>query len=345
MSGTPLANIGGSIGASGASGALANLNPFTRVMSNLTASPIGQLLGAGAGGTTPNTLNTPDASSALSSILAPLLPGTNSSPNLTTPAPLDQQGSAAVQPAATRSTSGAASPKGQQIVSDLQRRGLDNMHASVLAGNMQQESSFNPKSWNANEGAGGMIQWRQDRLANLKSFAAQQGKDWQDPNVQMDFIIHEGQTTEKGAWDKFLAAKTPEEANAALKGYIRYGDNSQPTRLSNAQAFLNGNSTSAAGHVAGIAPQSVQTQAINTQPTQPLARSAPLAQAAPQPKSSDAADIAAAQEKNRQDRVARFQSIAQQLMTNGDTSQIANLSDSEKLQLLIGMGQNGPFLS
>lgn len=125
------------------------------------------------------------------------------------------------------------------IFQGLQQRGLDPMHAAVLAGNWKQESEFNPKAWNPKEGAGGMDQWRGPRLQALQQYAAKTGRNWQDPNVQMDFTTQvEGKGSEAGPWGQFIAAKDPAAANAALKNYIRYGDNSQGTRLANAQAIL-----------------------------------------------------------------------------------------------------------
>ena len=67
------------------------------------------------------------------------------------------------------------------IYSGLIARGFSAPQAYALMGNMQQESNFNPSAFNEKEGALGLLQWRQDRRANLQSFAA-----WASPS---DFSI------------------------------------------------------------------------------------------------------------------------------------------------------------
>jgi hypothetical protein len=111
-------------------------------------------------------------------------------------------------------------------------------------GNMQQESSFNPASWNSGEGAGGLLQWREDRLAALQNFAKQPkyakfGNDWTNPSIQLDFIPYEMAHEEASAGRRFRGADNLGQANALLHRYIRYGDNTQPVRLANSQQFAN----------------------------------------------------------------------------------------------------------
>lgn len=130
------------------------------------------------------------------------------------------------------------------IYDGLLQRGFTPVQAAALAGNMRQESSFNPASWNEKEGAGGLLQWRNDRLAALQSMAASEGKDWTDPDVQMDFIAREMTGPEAHNAKGFLAADDVQNANAALKRYIRYGDNTEPVRLKYAEAFVDPASSS-----------------------------------------------------------------------------------------------------
>ncbi len=126
------------------------------------------------------------------------------------------------------------------IYQALLSRGYDPVHAAALVGNMRRESNFDPSANNPGEGANGLIQWRQDRLANLQRFAASRGADWRDPNAQLDFIKWEMGGPESAAGAKFAAASSLPEANAALHSYIRYGDNTEPTRLSYASQVLGG---------------------------------------------------------------------------------------------------------
>lgn len=142
-------------------------------------------------------------------------------------------------------TETSARPAGvTRVYQGLQQRDMPQMQAAVLAGNIQQESSGDPNSVNTREGAEGIIQWRQDRLDKLKAFANEEERDYRDLDTQLDFIVAEGEERgseqDKAAWTEFMSATTPEAANAALKKFIRYGDNSQGTRLQYAENLLTG---------------------------------------------------------------------------------------------------------
>ena len=127
----------------------------------------------------------------------------------------------------------------QTIFQGLMKRGLDAPHAAILAGNVEQESGFNPLAWNKKEKAGGIIQWRKDRLQNLMKFAKDSGRKPGDTDTQLDFLVHEmTKGSESKAGKAFLAASDPESMNKALHGYIRYGDNTEKTRLENSRKFI-----------------------------------------------------------------------------------------------------------
>jgi len=91
--------------------------------------------------------------------------------------------------------------------------------ASGILGNMQTESSFNTNAYNKGEGAIGLCQWEGGRRTELESFAAQQGKPVTDWHVQVDFMMHELQGKENGAWQHIQAATTPAQAAAAFDQY------------------------------------------------------------------------------------------------------------------------------
>ena len=138
-----------------------------------------------------------------------------------------------------------SSTSSNPVYSGLIARGFSAPQAYALMGNMQQESNFNPSAFNEKEGALGLLQWRQDRRANLQSFAASQGKPANDLNTQLDFIKYETtKGAEAGNAAAFYAANDVGSANAALKKYIRYGDDSEGTRLANAQAYAGGKTPS-----------------------------------------------------------------------------------------------------
>src|SRR6185436_21151547 len=80
-------------------------------------------------------------------------------------------------------------------------------------------------------GAGGMIQWRANRLDALRRFAASKGeKGLGSGETQGEFfgleaqgkVKHLGSDESRGS-RAFLAARTPEEASLALKSNIRWG--------------------------------------------------------------------------------------------------------------------------
>ena len=157
-----------------------------------------------------------------------------------------------------------------QIYQGLIARGFNPAQAAALTGNIQQESNFSTGAWNPGEGAQGLIQWRLERRANLNNFAAAQGKSASDLGTQLDFIKHEMNTTEAGNARAFLAATDVASANHALHQYIRYGDNTEGTRLANAQAVAGGNfpaggsvgaTTGASAAGAPVAAQTPQTAA------------------------------------------------------------------------------------
>src|SRR5258708_5491679 len=127
---------------------------------------------------------------------------------------------------------------GQTIMRGLIERGLSPVQAAALAGHSMQESGGNPADVNPKEDAHGLLNWRLDRWQGLQDFAKARGLPATDPNAQMDFMVHELHGPEAKASAGFLAATDLPSASAALKPFIRFGDNSAGTRLANAQGIL-----------------------------------------------------------------------------------------------------------
>lgn len=163
---------------------------------------------------------------------------------------------------------------GLDVVRGLIARGYSPHAAAALAGHMGQESGFNPAAVNEKEGANGLLQWRLDRWQNLQDFAKAQGKSPTDPEVQLDFVGKELAGPEKKAGAGFLAAPDVASASAALKPYIRFGDDSAGTRLNNATSLfaqMNGGPVGAlAGGPAPVDPTNP------ADPTQTAAAAPPL---------------------------------------------------------------------
>jgi hypothetical protein len=107
------------------------------------------------------------------------------------------------------------------------------MQAAALAGHAGQESGYDPTNVNPKEDAHGILQWRGDRWQGLQDFAKAQGKDPTDANVQLDYIGKEMHGPEAKAGAGFLAAPDVASASAALKPFIRFGDDSAGKRLGN----------------------------------------------------------------------------------------------------------------
>ncbi|WP_315729045.1 phage tail tip lysozyme [Bradyrhizobium sp. SZCCHNS2015] len=165
---------------------------------------------------------------------------------------------------------------GDEIYHGLLDRGYGPTRAAALTGNILQESGGDPTRLNRKEGAQGLLQWRLDRLQGLRDYAASRGASADDPNVQLDYIGVEMGGKERRSAAGFQAAGDVASANAALKPYIRYGDDSQGRRLAYAQGFLNDGSKAAPLSMAGPvaagassdqpAPQAAQQAATSTAP-------------------------------------------------------------------------------
>lgn len=128
---------------------------------------------------------------------------------------------------------------GQSIYKGLLDRGFTAPQAAALAGNIQQESSFNPNAYNKGSDAQGLMQWRLDRKTGLSDYAKATGRDPSDPEAQLDYIVHEMTGPEAKNSAAFLKSGDVQTANDALKQFIRYGSNEGGKRLDYAMSFAN----------------------------------------------------------------------------------------------------------
>ncbi|MGJ4928157.1 phage tail tip lysozyme [Bradyrhizobium sp. HKCCYLS2038] len=175
---------------------------------------------------------------------------------------------------------------GDDIYHGLLNRGYSPARAAALAGNILQESHGDPTSLNSKEGAYGLLQWRLDRRQGLENFAASRGTSASDPNTQLDYIGVEMSGPERRSSAGFLNSEDVGSANAALKDYIRYGDDSQGKRLAYAQGFAGGEAPPAgpmamAGPQAGAggaAPAGAPSEPAGAGAAQPASAAAPAPQ-------------------------------------------------------------------
>jgi uncharacterized protein (TIGR02594 family) len=104
----------------------------------------------------------------------------------------------------------------------LANKGLPAHQVAGIVGNLRGEShDLNPNAINPGDGADGsdsigIGQWNGARAVALKQFATATGRKWNDLGVQLDFMLHELKTTEKGAGDALSRAKDSREATAAM---------------------------------------------------------------------------------------------------------------------------------
>lgn len=119
--------------------------------------------------------------------------------------------------------------------------GMPAHHAAGILGNFVQESGLRPGIENS-IGAYGLAQWLGPRRRALESYAQTQGRPVDDPELQVDFLIHELNGPESRAARALQAAKTPGEAAAVFRrAYERPGEHeaNDRRRISAAMDFFN----------------------------------------------------------------------------------------------------------
>lgn len=91
-------------------------------------------------------------------------------------------------------------------------KGLTPAQAAGIVGNLQAESGVRPGQHQIGGPAFGIAQWEGSRRRNLEQFARAQGKPVDDLGVQLDFIWHECQTTERSAFNALRQTRSAAEA-------------------------------------------------------------------------------------------------------------------------------------
>lgn len=112
------------------------------------------------------------------------------------------QQAALVQPSAGKSSgfAGAQATNSETIITRLtQELQLSRAQAAGVVGNLFQESGLSSTAVNRTSGAFGIAQWLGSRKKELKQFAKSRGELITDFNTQVDFLIHELNSSEKRA--------------------------------------------------------------------------------------------------------------------------------------------------
>lgn len=117
----------------------------------------------------------------------------------------------------------AANERRQRAVARLVEKGYSQQAAEGVADNFGDESGFNTKAVGDNGTAFGIAQWRGPRFAGLKRFAAQQGKDWQDFDTQVDYADYEMRTgSDQGASIAFAKLQRAADKDEAYNAFVTH---------------------------------------------------------------------------------------------------------------------------
>lgn len=79
----------------------------------------------------------------------------------------------------------------KKVIDYFVSKGLEQHQAAGIAANFEAESNFNPSAIGDNGKAHGLAQWRDSRWSKLQKFAKDEGKKWNDFNLQLDFTWNE----------------------------------------------------------------------------------------------------------------------------------------------------------
>jgi hypothetical protein len=126
-------------------------------------------------------------------------------------------------------------------------KGLTNIQAAGIVGNLDQESGMDPTISQIGGGPGrGIAQWSaggrwdRDTNDNVRAFAAQEGKPMKSLDVQLDFVWYELTTFPHYGLAQLRAATTVTSAVVAFQNkFEACGNCAQANRVRFAQAALN----------------------------------------------------------------------------------------------------------
>lgn len=209
---------------------------------------------------------------------------------------------------------GDTAANAKQIFDFLKSKGLNDIQAAAICGNIEAESEYNPAAKNE-IGAIGICQWLNDRASKLQSLASSKGKNWSDLSVQLEYLWSE--IGPGGYYNQFVQAMANQSIEDAVvtweQGFEVSGDTaSYPRRIASAKAILAGKGTLATSgkgkHLKarfgmGAGPQQLTlnatqtlTGAAPTPKTNPWTASSPLTQSNTKP--AFAPTITQAQKEN-----------------------------------------------
>jgi hypothetical protein len=95
-------------------------------------------------------------------------------------------------------------------------RGYSKEAAAGIVGNLVFESGMRPTVPGDQGTSFGLAQWHAERFDQLRDYAKSVGKDWRNPQTQLEFVDRELRTTESVAGGLLRTATTPEQAAAVF---------------------------------------------------------------------------------------------------------------------------------
>lgn len=115
----------------------------------------------------------------------------------------------------------AAMPVEASYIRDgLVKRGMDPHIADGFVMNFKDESAFNASAVGDNGNAFGLAQWNGPRMRALYAYADEKGVSAADPDLQMDFLMHELGGSHSTEWGKIQGAKTAGEAGVLIVNHF-----------------------------------------------------------------------------------------------------------------------------
>jgi hypothetical protein len=102
----------------------------------------------------------------------------------------------------------------------LIKRGMPPHIADGFVLNFKDESGFNTSAVGDGGNAIGLAQWNGPRMQSLQAFSKERGVPHSDADAQMDYLMHELQGPEAGAWKKIQAANNAGSAAAAIVNHF-----------------------------------------------------------------------------------------------------------------------------
>ena len=135
------------------------------------------------------------------------------------------------------------------IAQHLRAEGLPNAAIAGIMGNAEEESGFDPTSYNAREGAIGFFQWEGGRRTSLDRLAAAMGTTETDPNAQLAYLDQELAGPYAGVLARIRSTNDP--ATAAAWFDVGPGGPDSGTGFENSAGTTTGARESFAQHIFG----------------------------------------------------------------------------------------------